>query len=486
MLTGTAVASGGSTPAANTLMVESGSATTYNMMQAMDTLYNDAPGCNLIDIPAVPQQFDFGCPAAANTTPPPTMSGTYAPYPDFATSPGYTENPANDVSVQEPPYGSSNGIKQLETTSGTSSCTSTNPTAPLGMARSSRSVSSGDCKGLNFAAYAVDGVGWFHYTSVNGHPTPSASATNLSQALLIDAWNGTLQCWNDPVVAAGSGTPTFTYSTAGCKPIVLYSAQAGSGTFNSWQTYIGQDPRTYLTTLNGTSFNIQKTDGTTGTEIYNSNDHVVLENEDREIISVGDEANALFFYSFGKFNVTCKVGSCGNIPGGTGTTTATLGQDDGVTASKTTILCGAGLQTTGCTGFFSPTRFVNNVYSNGSNPNVPQASFNVLNYVSEIGFICKPNTTDGSQSSAKQIIDPNTGVSYRKEIAAVITSQGFLAIPFQKNEGTVPHSAYSILHPHVGDAGLDGEIASVDTLGQKATKSSGYCLVFTSDNNTNS
>ncbi len=487
LLTGTAGASGGSTAAANTLMIGSGSATTYNMMQAMDTLYNDSPGCNLIDITSVTQELDFGCPSAAQTTPPPNVSVANAPYPDFATSSGYTENPANDVSTQEPPYGSGNGIKQLETSSGTSACTSTNPTAPLDFARSSRALGSGDCKGLNFVAYAVDGVSWFHYTSVNGHATPSASVSNLSQALLTDAYNGSLQCWNDPVVAAGSGTPSDTYSTPGCQPIILYTAQAGSGTTNTWQSFVGVNPATYLSTLNGTSFNIQKPDGTTGAQTYNSNDHIILENEDREIITVGDEANALFFYSYGKFNVTCKKGLCGKIPGGSGATTAALPQINGVTATKTTILCGAGLQTNGCTNFFSPTRFVYNVYSNGSNPNIPRASFNALNYVSELGFICKPNTTDGTQTASKQILDPNTGTTYRKEITAVITGQGFLAIPFQSHgEGSVPNSAYGILHPHTGDGGLHGEIASVDTVGQKATKSVGYCLVSTTDNNTNS
>lgn len=485
LMTGTAVA-GGTTTAANTTLVGSGSATTYNMMQAMDTLYNDQPGCNLIDIASVTQELDLGCPSAANTTPPPNVSSSYAPYPDFATSPGYTTNPANDASMQQAPLGSGNGIKQLETTSGTSSCTSTAPTIAVDYARSSRAIGSGDCKGLNAVAYAVDGVSWFHYTKVNGHATPSAAVTNLSQALLTDAYNGSLQCWNDPVVAAGSGTPTFTYATSGCQPIILYTAQAGSGTFSTWQSFVGVNPETYLSTLNGTSFNIQKTDGTTGPQTYNSNDHIILENEDREIINVGDEANALFFYSYGKYQVTCKKGLCGKIPGLHGTTSEPLPKINGVAASTSSILCGSGLKTNGCgTAFFAPTRFVYNYYSNGSNPNIPQASLNTLNYVSELGFICKANTTDGT-ATGTAITDPNTGVALHTEIAAVIKAQGFITIPFQNHEGTLPHSAYGILNPHTGDAGLSGEIASVDTVGQTASASAGYCLVFTTDNNTNS
>ena len=251
-------------------------------------------------------------------------------------------------------------------------------------------------------AYAVDGVSWFHYTKVNGHATPSVVVTNLSQALLTDAYNGSLQCWNDPVVAAGSGAPTFTYATVGCQPIILYTAEAGSGTTNTWQSFVGVNPATYLATLNGTSFNIQKTDGTTGAETYNSNDHVILENEDREIISVGDEANALFFYSYGKYQSHLQEGPLRQDSGRVRHDERTTAEGSTVWPRSTTPdpVRPSGLKTTGCgTGVLSPTRFVYNYYGNGSNANIPQASFNTLNDVSELGFICKANTTDGHPST---------------------------------------------------------------------------------------
>src|SRR5262249_5312612 len=138
MLASAASASGGgSTTPANTTLIGAGSATTYNMMQAFDTLYSDSPGCDLIDNTPTPQALDFSCPDASNTNTPPNVSSDYPPYPDFATSPGYTDNPANDVAMSEPPLGSGNGIQALEGQSGTSSCSSSQATAPLSYARSS-------------------------------------------------------------------------------------------------------------------------------------------------------------------------------------------------------------------------------------------------------------------------------------------------------------------------------------------------------------
>jgi hypothetical protein len=481
---GPAIASGA--PAANHLLIGSGSATTYNLMQGMDTLYNDSPGCNLITISSVPQPLDFSCPSASNTTSPPNVSATFGPYPDFATSSGYTENPGNDVSTQEPPLGSSNGIKGLESQTGTSSCNSSVPAAPLDFARSSRALSATDCQGLNFVAYAVDGVSFFYYPKVGGFTTPSGAnvntSTGLSTQLLIDAWNGTLQCWNDPVVAAGFGTPSYTYATAGCEPIILYTAQAGSGTLSTWNGFLGENSETYLDTLNGKKFTYQNKTGGTSTETYSSNKHVILENEDRELVANKDEANALFFFSWGKFQVTCAKNKCGK--GITGTTTEALGNINGIAPTTNTILCGAGVGGTGCGAGtdFAPTRFIYNVYSDGSNPKVPESSVAAINYVSELGFICKPQTMDGSQNGTA-IVDPITGTKVRSEVSSVIKAAGFIPMPWQASEGSVPNPAYSLLKAAASTNHFDGEVSSVDTVGQSASNEAGYCLVTTTDNN---
>ncbi len=488
-----AAPAGASTNAAqNANMIGGGSATTYNLMQGVDTLYNSALGCNLITISSVPQPLDYSCPTAADTSAPPTV-GSFGNYPAYSSTDtsqdGYTENPANDISVQEPPYGSSNGIKALETQGTGSTCASTTPTSIEGFARSSRAFASTDCKGLNFVAYAVDGVTWFSYPEVNGHTTPSAAVTNLTQQLLIDVWTGTLQCWNDPAIAS-NGTPSMTYTSAGCQPIIVYAAQEGSGTAGTWESYLGGIKNTtYPNSINGVSIpNVQNTTGGTFTETYNSAQHVSLENTDRQIVANGDEANAIFFFSWGKFQVTCATGDCGKVPGATGTTTESLGKINGIAASKNTILCGAAVGGTGCgpTADFAPSRFIYNVYSNGSNPAIPEATPSVLNYVSEEGFVCKPNSTNGTNQAAKDIIDPTTGNTYRSEISAVITGAGFIPMPFQTNEGTVTHPVKALLTTYAGKGNnLAKEAKAADEVGQGASPK-GFCLVTTTDNNTTS
>ena len=66
-------------------------------------------------------------------------------------------------------------------------------------------------------------------------------------------------------------------------------------------------------------------------------------------------------------------------------------------------------------------RLVYNVYSNGSNPNIPQSAPAAENIVSEDGFLCKPST--------KEDIDPNSGSTYQSEIDAAIVAQGFYPLP---------------------------------------------------------
>ena len=105
-----AAPAGASTNAAqNANIIGGGWATTYNLMQGVDTLYNSALGCNLITISSVPQPLDYLFPTTADTSAPPTV-GSFGNYPAYSSTDtsqdGYTENPANDISVQEPPYGS--------------------------------------------------------------------------------------------------------------------------------------------------------------------------------------------------------------------------------------------------------------------------------------------------------------------------------------------------------------------------------------------
>ena len=95
--------------AANNLIVGSGSSTDYQMMIGMDSLFNQVPGCVITSgsVTGAPskasQELNYACETNSGGTALEQVPGT-----------AYLDNPINDVAVEEPPMGSSNGIAQLE------------------------------------------------------------------------------------------------------------------------------------------------------------------------------------------------------------------------------------------------------------------------------------------------------------------------------------------------------------------------------------
>ena len=103
-----------------------------------------------------------------------------------------------------------------------------------------------------------------------------------------------------------------------------------------------------------------------------------------------------------------------------------LGEINGITAYKATV---QGTTGDGNPGDFPIIRYLSNVYNNTSTGTNGIATQPTLNLVGEYGFLCKPSTfTD---------IDPLTGVSYRSEIEATITANGFY--PIDTTIGTTFH-----------------------------------------------
>ncbi len=464
------------TPSANSIIVGTGSSTTYSMMQSLDVLFNSAPGCQqFVPFPSAttPQNLDFSC------VDPPTVAAN-------------PENPFNDVSVQEPALGSSNGIAELQDTgahgaTATNNGTSINVFQGVNYARSSRDIGSGDLQGQNFVAYARDGVSWFHYTAVKGAPSASAGVTNLTQAQLQKIYNGQFDNW-DQVGGANA-------------PIVVFSAQEGSGTQSTFKTFLGFDPVTQQT-VNCKNPTVSPPTGCVGPG-------VIFENEDAQIVTKTFTSNpsqasylnpnknlwgqsggvnikptnatlqsdGIFFFSFGKYAASCKPNAgkdCGGSLLPTGTTNA-LGQVNGVTPNQTNIL----------EGTFPVDRFLYNVYSNGSNANIPQATGATLNYVSEQGFICKPQNATTT--------DPTTGKNYLAEIQTIIEANGFFPLSGGASSGTVnttPIDEGSVAHPASGLAPLQpgGRYAAFDPLTANPNTGDpvGFCLVSTTDGNASS
>jgi hypothetical protein len=485
---------------ANTTMVGSGSSTTFFMMQAMDTLFNSSPGCQeFVPFPAAatPQELDYSCAGPTDTPPQPIIQQQTA----SGVANAIPENPFNDVSVQEQPLGSSNGIAQLEDqgahgAGANSFGTPINVANDQSYARSSRALSSSDLKGLNFVAYGQDGVPWFHYTTVAKASTPSAAVTNLSQAQLQDIYGGpgvtVINNWDE---VGGSNAP-----------IVVFSAQEGSGTQSTFKSFLGYDPSAATNTVN-----CYTPKGGSNTCVGPA---VIFENEDAQIqpsaftssqsgfvkTNIQDwggtgkatanqiKKDAIFFFSYGKFSEQCKVKvtDCGGSPLN-GAKNA-LGEVNGVAASETTIL----------ENTFPVDRYLYNVYSNGSNSNIPAANAAAVNYVSEIGFICNPNKGKGVAA-----VDSLTGNTYISEIQAVIENAGFFPLSAGGATGTVnqteideggpsgptANSAQKLIGDSGGATGLYG-YSSYKPFDTFATASNGdpmgFCLTTTTDGNANS
>ncbi len=374
---------------------------------------------------------------------------------------GYTtwgnENPFNDFLLQEPSYGSGNGIQELEGTGNAStvghSNTTDDPTgigpvavAPLDAARSSRGpklTTTGDFQGLNFVAYAEDAVSYLYWNKYNGASTTaskclsSIGTANISASLLETIWNETYNT---------SGVPNLTWSDlasgdSACpaQPVYAYWADYGSGTESTWAT------------ASGATFPAAASHWPSNQIIFENETASILKNA--STVPIGD---VMFFYSYGNFNKTCSPNtaelSTSASCAGTSTNASVpnslqLGTEiNGVALTQASINAQLPGQETLA---FKGDRLLYNVYSDGSNPNIPVSSSATLNALSEDGFLCKPSTTTD--------VDPTTGLTYRSEIDAAITSQGFFPLPslqvedgqgdtavgYNSTKSGIPHPAWS-------------------------------------------
>lgn len=470
LVVGFAVPAGASTaPAANNIIIGGGSNTTYIMMTQLGDIFNESPGCDLA-VASGTQNDNYACPgssAAPGTSQNSTGIGENGlgdghGWTNFGTeAQGDPENPYNDVVVEEPALGSSNGIKEL---AGTGSLS-----APLNFARSSRGPNNGlstvtgasvptsatDPAGLNFVAYAADAVPWFHFTKVDGVPTPSADVTTLSLTQLSAIYNSTTPVtWASLCPIAPAATAKKCKAAAGTADVVAYTAQNGSGTEGTWQTELGL-------TLNGNAnlFNGVPNDGK----------HVVFENEISQMLANGDEADAIFYFSYGKFQTDCVAGTakgtnaeCDGASPGPNSTMA-LGSES-ITTGGQSIAPTPGPTGSILEGTFPTDRYLFNVYGTGNGVTV--ATQATLNFVSEYGFICKQDAVVDSNSK--------TGATYGQEIQSVIENNGFFPL------STGPIYASNVDYfAKITDPGYSFVDPGAAT---ESASSTGNCRVFTTDN----
>jgi hypothetical protein len=448
------------------------------------------------------------------------------------------QNPFNDVVVQEQSYGASNGVAELE---GTGSATNVglsqsiiNPdnnagaavnVSPIDSARSSSApsvtksyASGGNYAGLNYVAYAEDAVSYLSWNEFDGAKTESSKCLSAIQASggvtttdLKDIWNETYT-GNTPSLTWSDLDPSSTACTSA--PVYAYWSNSGAGTEKTWASATG------ATYPNGTfpSKNI----------IFQDETSAILSNQANT--PIGD---VIYFFSYGDYLHKCTPsvttpGDTGylqsNNPNCAGTSTTStpntlqlgatwVGATSNVTLDSTTV----NAQLPGEeSAEFPGDRLLYNVYSDGSNPEIPVSNDATLNFASEDGFLCKPGTATE--------VDPNTGLTFRSEIDSNLVNNGFLPLPalqvedgqgdtsggYNTTKSGIPHPAYNELHNSAYDSAketsapynfpaadvdtdstawsgtyqADDGSATPSTQVASGTAPIGYCITMTTDGDT--
>jgi ABC-type phosphate transport system substrate-binding protein len=393
----------------------SGSDTTYFMMDALDTLYNQSPGCQTT-VTSGTQPLNFSCPNIATD--------------DQANFLNYF----HDVALEKFPLGSSAGINGLcqHGQAGVSA---------ISFARSSRvplliSAGGTDCHGLKFVGYAKDAITWTCFPNVTGSGcggmTPDGNGDlNLTvpqlKAIFVNC--GTT-LWSQV-----GGTPSV--------PIDVYVPQKNSGTGIMWASDLGVSLAPGDTLNNCIPVANRLSPGAPGT-------HITFENQNADIINNGDQANSIFPWSVGVFHFTFGLNAFTGSDGS---------QLEDVGGSKPT---NANIQS----GSFTLFRYVFNVYCQGAgSPKVcggsTPAAASVTKYIGPSGFLCKNggkfvyHSALGVHNPGDPILNPWDGNPYRHDtggtgssstgdIPDTIASSGFVPITLQ---GSGTTSSYCVSQP---------------------------------------
>ena len=329
VLTGPAASAAVDTNRQPQVLIGVGSDTTYELMNDLDQVYNESPGCAIIPTSGTFTNFGQKC------LTPGTLS--YAiNYSDLIE----TENLYHDMVTEAAPVGSGNGTTVLtESLKGTAGATLG---ADFNRRSSSTTTSTIGTAPYDFklyeTGYALDGLGvWVgkNNTLVYTGGTTTAKPTFLKNDLL-NVWepDGASSCfvkWSnvngDSIGTLKVATTAFTDSNGdGIKDknggnIVLYATQAGSGTGNSFDAFIRG-----VAQSSGVAANLQ---GCIPPQFKNGvlgdGEHVIFENIANPICAaktatgalVNDRAKAIFPYSIGRFtqNAGSTAGPCLGVLG---------------------------------------------------------------------------------------------------------------------------------------------------------------------------
>ncbi len=358
-----------------------GSDTTYPLMQQLDAAFNGSLGCN----------------QAAPTSPyAGEIQNTCLPF--AAQPPGVVlnENWDHDAAISYFPQGSSAGRRQL--------CEQDVP-RPGGIAitdyaRSSSAPSTtptcGGAAGphtFRFVAFARDALTWVKFNTVGGGSTP---VTNLTTVQLNEIF---VNC----DLEVGDAFPTTywdegTIGGANHNPIRVWSVQSASGTRATWDGFVGGNSTLCIPAI--------YKDG-----LPANGERVIQEHNAAPVVSAvndadaADEGNSIFYYGFGRYQVTGGEGSI-------------LGSVNGIAPTEATIQ----------NATFPFGRFVYNVYRQaGTGPTLaPYAN----GYIGSSGWICKPPGQHAEPPGTPGVgIEVGAApVDYGQLVHDVIRSQGFIPL----------------------------------------------------------
>ena len=197
------------------------------MIASLASLFNGSEGCNLIVPTGTTQPLNFSCPSGGS------LPAGDPPFGYGAPSVGgqYSENPFNDVVEVEP-----GSARQPASPSWRTRGAHTTSTAPVNFASSARGPNLGaggkyDDQGLNFVAYAADGVDYVAFKTVKKKSTAASTIKGLTQAQLQAIWSGADKCWSD-VGATGTDANDL---------IDPYSVVTSSAITSTWDAFLSPD-----------------------------------------------------------------------------------------------------------------------------------------------------------------------------------------------------------------------------------------------------
>lgn len=280
--------------------------------------------------------------------------------------------------------GSSSGVSQLCLAGGVGPYGE--PVAHIDYARSSRAPKASDCHGLDFVAYALDGISWEAWNIAGSGINNGGAGMNNASAPCL----GHTICLTQAQLKAIYITCSITNwdQVGGANvPIQLFTPQPGSGTRATFDTFLGGSSTSCMTPAQVITNQIPE--------------------NDNEGIPTALHTGAIFPFSYGVYSVSVGLNPMGTV----------LGEIDGVTVNRTTI----------ANGTFPYDRSLYNVY----NPATAQAGVGA--YVGPEGWICG---TQNQHSFA------SNGANFHFVVASKITAAGFVPIPLGPIGGGDPNSDY--------------------------------------------